>query len=100
MALNKVEYQAVTAKMNEINSLTEDANNNLKGINTLIEENVGAKGRAWSGESAAAYKQSWDGIAANFNSFVQDFRQQSVNIQTLLRETQAVDTTEAGIVNQ
>lgn len=100
MALNKVEYDAVTKKMNDIKGYTSDADKNLKAINNLIEETVGASGTAWSGESAVAFKNSWDGIAENFASFVQDFNQQAVNIQTLLTETQAVDTTQSGTVNE
>ena len=100
MALNKVEYDAITKKMNDIKSYTTDADSNLKAINSLIEQTVGANGTAWSGESAVAYKNSWDGLAERFTSFVNDFNQQAVNIQTLLTETQAVDTTETGVVNQ
>lgn len=100
MALNKVQYQAVTAKMNDIKGLTAEADANLKAINSLIEQSVGAKGSAWSGDSAVAYKNSWDGIAERFSSFVQDFNLQAVNIETLLRETQAVDTSASGTVNQ
>ena len=100
MALNKVEYEAITKKMNDIKGYTTDADSCLKAINSLIEQTVGANGSAWSGESAVAYKNSWDGLADRFNSFVNDFNQQAVNIQTLLTETQAVDTTETGVVNQ
>lgn len=99
MALNKVEYDAITKKMNDIKGYTADADKSLKAINSLIEQTVGANGTAWSGESAVAYKNSWDGLADRFNSFVQDFDQQATNIQTLLTETQAVDTTETGTVN-
>ena len=98
MALNKVEYDAITGKMNDIKSYTSDADKNLKAINSLIEESVGANGAAWAGESAVAFKASWDGIAENFNSFVAAFNQQATNIQTMLSETQAVDTTESGSV--
>ena len=100
MALNKVEYDAVTKKMNDIKGYTNDADKSLKQINSLIEQSVGANGAAWSGESAVAFKNSWDGLAERFSSFVNDFNQQAVNIQTLLTETQAVDTTESGTVNQ
>lgn len=100
MALNKVEYDAITAKMNDIKGYAGDAEANLKAINALIEDSVGSSGTIWSGESAAAFKNSWDGIAENFSSFVNDFNQQAVNIETLLSETQAVDTTETGTVNE
>ena len=100
MALNKIAYQEINNSMKTIDALTEDADKTLKNINTLIEENVGEGGRAWSGASAAAFRNSWTNIANNFNSFVQDFRLQSTNIQTLIREAQAVDTAEAGNVNQ
>lgn len=100
MALNKVEYDAITSKMNDIKGYTTDAEKNLRAIDSLINETVGASGTAWSGESAVAFKKSWDGIAEQFSSFVNDFNQQSVNIQTLLAGMQAVDTAESGIVNQ
>ena len=100
MALNKVEYDAITKKMNDIKGYTTDADSNLKKINSLIEGTVGSGGSVWSGDSAVGYKQSWDNLAADFNSFVQSFNQQAVNIQTLLTETQVVDTTETGVVNQ
>ena len=79
---------------------TINADKNLKAIDALINETVGASGTAWSGESAVAFKNSWDGIAEQFSSFVNDFNQQAVNIQTLLSGMQAVDTTESGTVNQ
>ena len=100
MALNKIEYEAVSAEMKKIDEYTEEAKDKLTKINALIEESIGANGEAWAGDSASAFKQSWDKIAENFNSFVSDFRQQSINIQTLIRENKAVDTTEAGTVNQ
>ena len=100
MAFNKVEYDTITKKMNDIKNYTVDADKNLKAINNLIEDSVGVGGTAWSGESAVAFKKSWDGIAEQFSSFVNDFNQQAVNIQTLLSGMQAVDTTESGIVNQ
>lgn len=100
MALNKVEYDAITGKMNDIKGYTTDADKNLRAINELINDTVGTNGTAWSGESAVAYKKSWDGIAENFSAFVEDFNKQAVNIQTLLTETQAVDTSASGTVNQ
>ena len=100
MALNKVEYDAITKKMNDIKGYTSDADSNLKKIRSLVDGTVGLNGSVWSGESAVAYKQSWDNLAAEFNSFVQSFNQQAVNIQTLLSETQVVDTTESGTVKQ
>ena len=100
MALNKVEYDAITKKMNDIKGYTTDAESSLKAINSLIEETVGASGTAWSGESAVAFKNSWDGIAEQFSSFVNDFNLQSSNIESLLSGMQAVDTTESGTVNQ
>lgn len=99
MAFNKVEYDAITKKMNDIEGYTNDAEKSLKSINSLIEESVGASGSAWSGESAVAFKQSWDNLSKDFDSFVNDFRKQSNNIQELLTKTQAVDTAESGTVN-
>ena len=99
MAFNKVEYEAIQKKMNDIESYTSDADKTLKSINSLIEESVGASGAVWSGESAVAFKNSWDDLSSRFTSFVEDFRRQSDNIKTLLVETQAVDTTESGTVS-
>lgn len=100
MALNKVQYDAITGKMNDIRGYTSDADKNLKAIDTLIDETVGASGSAWAGESAVQFKKTWDGLAENFTSFVADFNQQATNIQTLLNEMQAVDTAASGAVNQ
>ena len=97
--LNKVEYEAITKKMKDIDVYTEDANNNLTAINNLIEETVGANGAAWSGESAVAFKTTWDELAGEFTSFVGEFKKQSTNIQNLLTQTKIVDTAETGAVN-
>jgi len=100
MALNKVEYDAITGKMNDIKNYTTEADACLKAVDALIDSSVGANGAAWSGESAVAFKNSWETLAANFTTFVESFNKQATNINTLLEKARAVDTSASGTVNE
>jgi len=94
-----IEYGEIEEKLSKIVTDGENTKLNLDGINSLIQQSVGADGVAWSGESATAFRNSWDELASEIPEFIQTVENQATNVQGMLTKTKETDTTESGTVN-
>ncbi len=95
-----IDYESIKGKLNTIVKDGEETKNNLNSMDALIQDSVGNGGRAWSGESASAFRASWDNLASELPDFITTVENQARNIDSMLVKTQATDTTEEGVVNE
>ena len=86
-----VDYSGIEAKLRTIQLDGEQTKSNLDGIDKLIQASVGPGGAAWSGESATQFRNSWDGLAAELPTFIDNVEKQAFNVQTMLTQTKAAD---------
>ena len=72
-----------TEQMNVVLAKITEARERVKKVldeySELIEKNVGAAGKAWSGDSAVDYKNRWDQLAQRFPDIVNEFVKQEKN---------------------
>ena len=76
---NYAMVQQTLAKIEEDNGNVKKA---LDEANEFIKENVGSAGKAWSGESAIAFRGSWDTLANNvIPERIKEVQQQAKNLE-------------------
>ena len=74
-------------------SLIEVAESSLDTINNEIVEAVGVEGRAWTGNAAISFRNSWDELAGNIRENKTIINTQLSNIQVAvdkMRQTEEV----------
>ena len=86
-----VEYDGIDKKLSKIIGISETSKASLTGIDSLIQESVGENGVAWSGDSASAFRTSWDELSAEIPKFIQTIENQVFNIQQMLELTKQSD---------
>jgi len=97
---NVVNYGELEAELSTITTAAEETKTNLDAMNRVISDAVGADGAAWSGDSAAAFRESWDGLAAEIPDFIQTVQNQVSNLESMLNKTKAIDTAADGKVEE
>ena len=95
-----IDYESIKSKLDTIVKDGESTKTNLEGMDSLIQDAVGNGGRAWSGESAAAFRTSWDNLAASLPEFITTVQNQAHNVDSMLVKTQATDTASEGTVTE
>ena len=83
-AKNKIEYDEIKEKLQELTELTERVEKNLMNMNSIITETVGENVGVWDGESATQFRASWANIENEIPSYIKIFRDQVNNLQTVL----------------
>ncbi len=96
---NLVSYSELESQLSTLIQSAEDTKTNLEAMDTLIDNYVGPAGSAWSGDSATAFKTSWDGLAEEIPDFITTVENQGNNLKMMLDKTKAVDTDADGRVN-
>ena len=94
-----VDYDTIKTKLSTIENDGEATKTNLEAMDNLIQDAVGNGGKAWSGESAAAFRASWDNLAADLPEFITTVQNQARNVDSMLVKTQESDTASGGTVN-
>ena len=95
-----IDYDTIKTKLDTVEKDGEATKTNLEAMDRLIQESVGNGGKAWSGESASAFRASWDNLAADLPTFITTVQNQARNIDSMLVKTQATDTASAGSVSE
>ena len=95
-----IDYDTIKSKLDTVEKDGEATKTNLEAMDKLIQEAVGNGGKAWSGESAAAFRASWDNLAADLPAFITTVQNQARNIDSMLVKTQETDTTSGGTVTE
>ena len=94
-----IDYDSIKTKLNTIEKDGEATKTNLEAIDNLIQDSVGNGGKAWSGESATAFRASWDNLAADLPDFITTVQNQARNVESMLGKTQETDTASGGTVS-
>ena len=79
---NEIDFEGIKTLTNEIKRVIEVAETSLDTINNEIVEAVGAEGRAWTGNAAVAFRNSWDELASNIREYKAIINTQLSNIET------------------
>lgn len=95
-----IDYDTIKSKLDTVEKDGEATKTNLEAMDKLIQEAVGNGGKAWSGESAAAFRASWDNLAADLPAFITTVQNQARNIDSMLVKTQETDTASGGTVTE
>ena len=95
-----IDYDSIKTKLDTIKSDGDATKTNLEAMDNLIQDSVGNGGKAWSGESAAAFRASWDNLAAELPDFITTVQNQALNIESMLEKTQQTDTASGGTVQE
>ncbi len=95
-----IDYESIKAKLDTIVNDGEAIKTNLNAMDLLIQETVGNGGTAWSGESASAFRSSWEGLAAELPDFVTTVQNQARNVDSMLVKTRDTDTASGGTVTE
>lgn len=90
MAVRNFDYAEAKDTMTKIQGQAEAIKKYLNTCQTIIDENVGVKGR-WSGERATAFKQRWERTSADFQNFVQMINQYANKVDESYRVHQQFD---------
>lgn len=93
-----IDYDSIKTKLDTITKDGEATKTNLEAMDNLIQDSVGNGGKAWSGESAAAFRASWDNLAADLPDFITTVQNQARNIENMLEKTHESDTASGGTV--
>ena len=78
---NEIDYEGIKAVTDELKRAIEQAETSLDTINSEIVEAVGVEGRAWTGEAAVAFRNSWDELAANIKENKESINNKISNIK-------------------
>ncbi|MBQ3298142.1 MAG: WXG100 family type VII secretion target [Bacilli bacterium] len=78
---NEIDFEGIKAVTDELKRAIEQAETSLDTINSEIVEAVGVEGRAWTGEAAVAFRNSWDELAANIKEYKTIINNQISNIK-------------------
>ncbi len=95
-----IDYESIKAKLDTIVNDGEAIKTNLNAMDLLIQETVGNGGTAWSGESASAFRSSWEGLADELPDFVTTVQNQARNVDSMLVKTRDTDTASGGTVTE
>ena len=85
--LNKIEYEELKNKINEVNDLTTKVENNFKTIDNIITENINTGKGIWDGEEAQNFKNEWSNLKENIPNIVDIYKKQAQNIENVLEMT-------------
>ena len=85
--LNKIEYEELKNKINEVNDLTTKVENNFKKIDNIITENINTGKGIWDGEEAQNFKNEWSNLKENIPNIVDIYKKQAQNIENVLEMT-------------
>ena len=81
MHSNEIDFEGIKSVTDELKRAVEQAETSLDTINNEIVEAVGVEGRAWTGESAVSFRNSWDEMAANIKEYKTIINNRINNIQ-------------------
>ena len=81
MHSNEIDFEGIKSVTDELKRAVEQAETSLDTINNEIVEAVGVEGKAWTGESAVSFRNSWDEMAANIKEYKTIINNQINNIQ-------------------
>ena len=95
-----IDYESIKAKLDTIVKDGEATKSNLNAMDSLIQQAVGNGGSAWSGESAVAFRSSWENLASELPDFITTVENQARNIDNMLIKTQETDTSSEGTVTE
>ena len=88
---NRLEYEKISNKLNELKELTERVEKNLLNMNELITETVDQGIGIWDGESANQFRTSWSNVENELPSYVDVFQKQINNIHLMIEKTKQND---------
>ena len=78
---NEIDFDGIKNIIDQLKKATEQVENSLDTINNEIVEAVGIEGRAWTGEAAISFRNSWDELATNIKEYKVVLNNQISNIQ-------------------
>ena len=79
---NEIDFEGIKSLTEELKRIIEVVGSSLDTINNEIVEAVGVEGRAWTGEAAISFRNSWDEMASNIKEYKSIVSNQLSNIQT------------------
>lgn len=78
---NEIDFDGIKNIIDQLKKATEQVESSLDAINNEIVEAVGMEGRAWTGESAISFRNSWDELATNIKEYKVVINNQINNVQ-------------------
>jgi uncharacterized protein YukE len=81
---NIINIDEIKNILTDIKIQSEIIDSSLKNIEEIINESIGINGKAWSGESANEFINSWNKISNNTNDFKLIVQNQINNINSVL----------------
>ena len=78
---NEIDFEGIKSIIDQLKKATEQVESSLDTINEEIVEAVGIEGRAWTGEAAVSFRNSWDELATNIKEYKAVLNNQIGNIQ-------------------
>ena len=79
---NEIDFEGIKSVTEELKRIIDAVESSLDTINKEIVEAVGPEGRAWTGDAAISFRNSWDEMASNIKEYKSIVSNQLSNIQT------------------
>ena len=81
---NKIDFEKLTQKVQELEMITEKLKTSLSNFDQLMEDNIQSGKGIWDGESAILWKEEWKQLIAEMPEVIDTFQKQSKNIQNFI----------------
>ncbi|MBR2678060.1 MAG: WXG100 family type VII secretion target [Bacilli bacterium] len=78
---NEIDFEGIKTIIDRLKRAVEQAESSLDTIDNEIVEAVGVEGRAWTGESAQSFRNSWDQLSCNIKEYKTTLNNQINNVQ-------------------
>ena len=88
---NEIDFEGIKSITGELKRATEQAELSLDTINNEIVEAVGVEGRAWTGDAAISFRNSWDELASNIKEYKTIINNQISNIETAVEKMKGTE---------
>ncbi len=89
--MNSLQYAEVQTMLTRLESLANQVEKALNGISQLIDSSVNTNAGIFDGRAAAEFMSKWTELDNELPEFIENFKKQSKNVQTILEKTQTAD---------
>lgn len=89
--MNSLQYSEVQTMLTRLEALANQVETALNGISNLIESSVNSNAGIFDGRAAAEFMEKWAGLSEELPTFIENFKKQAKNVETILSNTQTAD---------
>ncbi len=89
--MNSLQYSEVQNMLTRLDVLATQVETALKGISSLINSTVNTNSGVFDGRAAAEFMTKWSELDEELPTFIENFKKQTKNVQTILDKTQVAD---------